>query len=305
MDVLYLYLLSVAVLQHLPCVWDTTMPVDVSVLTKVNEWLEAMEKNHSRGEGLEGMKKQDHWRDLSKTASYAIPSMLAKSFMFIFSMRDQLVKMHEDPDLIASQRQVIDLQAELIQCKNDQLQSLQAAVKNSVEDTVKAEFKSYSRAVQENLPQPTIAPEIVKSIVQTVVQEKDRSRSFIVFNLPDEEEEQLCSKVEEVLQELGEKPVIEACRLGTRRKDTATARPVKVILSSSVAVNQILAKAKRLRTSPRHKSVFICQDRSPADRAQHRLLVEELKNKRSADPSKKYYIKGGVVCDGGLRKNDT
>ena len=92
---------------------------------------------------------------------------------------------------------------------------------------MKAELKSYSRAVQENLPQPVIAQEIVKTIVQAVVQEEDRSRSFMVFNLPDEEEEQLCSKVEEVLQELGEKPVIEAIRLGTRSKDTATARPIK------------------------------------------------------------------------------
>ena len=153
---------------------------------------------------------------------------------------------------------------------------------------MKAEFKSYSRAVQENLPPPAITPETVKSIVQTVVQEEDGSRSFMVFNLPDEDEEQLCSKVGEVLQELGVKPVIEANRLGTRSKDTDTARPVKVFLSSSVTVNQILAKAKRLRTSSKHKSVFICQDRSPTDRAQHKLLVEEMKKKRNHDPSRKY-----------------
>ena len=275
------------------------------MLAEVNKWLHAMDKNHGRGEGLDKLKEQAHWRDLNKTAQYAVPSLLANSFKFLLNMRDQLVKLHEEPDLIASQRQVIDLQAELLQCKNDQLQSLQTTVKTSVEDTVKAEFQSYSKVVQENLPQPAISQETVKTIIKTVVQEEDRSRSFMVFNLPEEEEEQLSSKVGEVLQELGEKPRIEVSRLGTPCKDTDKVRPVRVDLSSSVAVNQILAKARRLRTSTKHKSVFICQDRSPADRAQHRLLVEELKKKRSDDPSKKYYIKGGIVCDGGLRNNDT
>jgi hypothetical protein len=76
-----------------------------------------------------------------------------------------------------------------------------------------------------------------------------------------------------MLQEVDEKPMIEATRLGTPSKENVKSRSVKVILSSSLAVNQILAKARRLRASTKHKSVFICQDRSPEDRAQHRLLV--------------------------------
>lgn len=280
------------------------MPVDMCLLAEIDHWLKLTEKGHGRGLGMDNLKSTEHWRDLSKTASYALPSMLGCSFNHILRMREELAKLQAEPSaLIASQKQVIDLQAELLQCKSDQLQSLQATVKTSVENTVKAEIKSYSEAVQENLPQPTIAQETVKSIVQAVVQEKDRSRSFMVFNLPEEEKEQLNSKVGEVLLELDEKPKMEAYRLGVgqRSKENAKVRPVKVILSSTVAVNQILAKARMLRSSPKHKSVYISQDRSPAEREQHRLLVAELKKKRTDDASKRYYIKGGVICDGGPR----
>ena len=253
------------------------MPVNAHLLTEVNNYLDTMETSHCKDKGLEELQNQEHWQNLSKTALYAIPALLAKSFRLLISTREQLVRLHEDPDLVASQTHIIDLQAELLQCKNDQLQSLQATVKTSVEDTVKAEFKSYSKVVQENLPQPAIAQETVKTIVQAVVQEEDRSRCFMVFNLPEEEEEQLSSKVEEILQELDEKPRLEACILGPRSEDTTKVRPVKVMLSSTVIVNQVLAKARRLRSSPKHKSVYISQDRSPAERAQHRILVAELK----------------------------
>ena len=129
----------------------------------------------------------------------------------------------------------------------------------------------------------------------------------MIFGLPEAEEENLDSAVGEILQELGEKPKVEASRLGTQPNSTAASRPrpVKLTLSSAVAASQILAKARRLRDSAKHRSVFICQDRSPADRAQHRLLVEELKKNRTADPSKRYYIKGGVICEGGLNRGNT
>jgi hypothetical protein len=285
------------------------MPVDMCLLAEVDRWLKLTESGNGGGLGMDNLKNINHWTSLSKTASHALPRMLTSCFKYMLSMREELVKLQAEPyDLVASQQQVIALQAELLQCKNDQLQSLQATVRTSVEDTVKAEFQTYSNvAAQKNVPQQAIPHEIVKNIVKSVVQEEDRSRSFMVFNLPeaeeDEDQDQLCSKVGEVLQELGEKPKIEASRLG--KPDKTKARPIKVSLSSSVAVNQILAKARSLRTSARHKAVFICHDRSPEERAQHRLLVEELKKRREDNPRTKFYIRGGVVCDGGVRKDDT
>lgn len=281
------------------------MPVDVHLLTTINSFLDGMQNNQLQGKELKILHEDAYWRDLSKTAAYCMPGLLAKSFKLLTSVREQLKQLHEDPDLVASQKQVIGLQAELLQCKNDQLEALQATVKTSVEDTVKAEIRCYSKVVQENLPPapPAISHETVKSIVQTVVQAEDRSRSFMVFNLAEEEEEQINSKVEEMLLVLDEKPKVEACRLGKRDPENPKVRPVKVTVSTSVAVSQILAKARNLRSSPKHSSVYISQDRSPAEREQHKLLVAELKKKRDADKSKRYYIKNGVICDGGTRQD--
>ena len=46
-----------------------------------------------------------------------------------------------------------------------------------------------------------------------------------------------------------------------------TLRPVKVTLSSYVAVNQIMSKALSLKSNEKHKSVFLSADRSLQQRA--------------------------------------
>ena len=52
--------------------------------------------------------------------------------------------------------------------------------------------------------------------MKTVVEEEDRSRSLMIFGLPEnkgEDEDQLNAKVNELLQEVGEKPKIDATRI--------------------------------------------------------------------------------------------
>ena len=247
--------------------------------------------------------------DFSKI-SFCILKSMGKQFPQLFrlylQMRDELTSQQEQRDLVVQQenaelvscrKRIIELQDELIQCKNDQLQALQTTVKSSVEDSVKAKFKTYSAVVKKNLPPTNIAPETVKILVRSVVEEEDRSRSIMVFGLSEEAgegEEQLVSKVEEVLLEIGEKPRVEAIRLGTSSNSASTrTRPVKVTVGSSLAVNQILAKAKRLGQSTKFSRVFISPDRSPAQRAEHRALVLALKDKRESDPSKRYYVRDG------------
>ena len=196
---------------------------------------------------------------------------------------------------ISSQKDVIRLQSELLASKTDQLQSLQTTVKTSVQDTVKAEFVSYSAAVQKTQTQ-VLAPENLKTVVRNVVEEEDRSRSVIVFGLPESADEQLCDKIGDVFQEIGEKPRIEANRLGKSSGNNGKVRPVKVTLSSSITANQILVKAKTLRQSDKFKSVFICPDRSLEQRVKHRKLVLELKSKTKEEPSKRHFIRGGTIC---------
>ena len=211
--------------------------------------------------------------------------------------------------LIKSQKQIIDLQAELLACKNEQLaykneqlacqneqlQSVQSSVKTTVEESIKAEFDMYSSKLQS--PAAAIAPDTVKSFVKTVVEEEDRSRSLMVFGLAESSKENLSTKISAVLQDIGEKPRFEACRVGksTSGDDKKKARPVKVTVSSSMIACHILSKSRNLRNTDDHSSVFICPDRSPGQRARHRELVQELKARENAEPEKKHFIKRGAV----------
>ena len=70
---------------------------------------------------------------------------------------------------------------------------------------------------------------------------------------------------------------------------------VKVTLSSSLMVSQILSKARRLRNSNRYKTVFISLDRSYEERAEHKTLVDKLKKKKAEEPNKRHFISNGTV----------
>ena len=148
-------------------------------------------------------------------------------------------------------------QKELSECKSEKLESMKKVVETSVADSVKEEFKSYSSVVGNSQPAaaPVISPEALKTVVKTVVAEEDRSRNLLVFGLPDDEEEQLEERISEVLETVGQKPKIEVQRLGKKKTSTST-RPVKVRLSSSLIVHQILDNARKLRLSAKFKTVF-------------------------------------------------
>ena len=209
-------------------------------------------------------------------------------------------------ELVKSQKQVIELQAELLvckneqlACKNEQLQSLQSSVKNTVEESLKAEFDTYSSKLQSQAPAsaPVIAADTIKSFVKTVVEEEDRSRSLMVFGLAEGNKENLSDKISAVFQDIGEKPRFEAYRLGAlgSGEDKKKIRPVKVTVSSSMIASQILSKSRKLKKTVDHASVFICPDRSPDQRAKHRELILEMRAREKAEPTKKFFIKRGAV----------
>ena len=137
------------------------------------------------------------------------------------------------------------MQSDLIECRNGQIESFKTAVASTVGDTVKAEFKTYSSALQKNLPQPkpTVKTEELKKAVQTVMQEEDRGRNVMIFNLPERENEDINTVGAGVFEAIGEKPRVEACRLG-KRKSSKSIRPVKVTVANSTVVSQILSKTK-------------------------------------------------------------
>jgi hypothetical protein len=196
--------------------------------------------------------------------------------------------------LIRSQESVIKLQRELLEAKANQLESVQTTVKSAVQDTVQAEIKLYSQAVLKASPNTTITEESLKKVVQKAVSEEDRSRNVLIFGLKETDEEKLSDKVDELFEQIEVKPNFEAVRIG--RKSADKTRPVKILLSNSNTVHQILSKSKNLKLSEHHKTVFISPDRSPEEQARHHLLVLEMKEKAKKDLKRRYYIRSGIIC---------
>ena len=205
--------------------------------------------------------------------------------------------------LIKNQETLINVQKELSECKSEKLESLEKVVKSSVANSVKEEFKSYSSVVSSSQPTaPTFCPEALKTVVQTVVAEEDRSRNLLVFGLPEGDGEELETKVSEIFEEVGQKPKLEAQRIGKKKTDGATTRPVKVCVSSSLIVQQILSNARNLRQSAKFKTVFLSPDRSPEERESRRELIASMRARALEEPDKKFYIREGQILS--VNRND-
>ena len=170
----------------------------------------------------------------------------------------------------------------------------------TVQDSVKTEMMSYSDALKESSGSTTAAPAItpatVKKVVRDVIKEEDRSKNVMVFGLTEEDGELLNEKIGNVFVSIGEKPPLAAVRVGSRPETGERRRPVKVTLSSSTAVQQILSRAKLLKQQEELKYVYVSPDRTPAERSARRLLVEERKKRAEDDPGRIHFIKGGKVC---------
>ena len=154
---------------------------------------------------------------------------------------------------------------------------------------MQSEIKSYSSALAEKAQPTVISPDVLKKVVQAAVEEEDRSKNIMFFGLDEEKNETLSNRVDEVFVSVGEKPSFVASRVG--KKSGSKPRPVKVTLTGNSSIHLILAKAKRLRTVDKFKSVFLSPDRSPDERAQHRNLILELKQRIIEQPDKKHFIK--------------
>ena len=168
---------------------------------------------------------------------------------------------------------MIELQAELLKCKEDQLTSLRSTVQSTVQDTVQTEMRSYGDALMKK-PHPgaAISPAAFKTIVKSVIKDEDRTKNLVVFGLAEENGEQLDDKISDVFLGIGEKPRIAAVRVGS--KDGGGCRPVKVTLPSSTAAHQILTNARKLRQLEPFKSVYVSSDRSQAEQAKEEARTQ-------------------------------
>ena len=146
---------------------------------------------------------------------------------------------------LVDQTKIIDLQNQLIEKQEEQL--------SAVKTTGATQMKTYTSAVMKSC-NTALAPKKIQAAVMKVTDTNERSKNVIVYGIKENDGEQIEKKVEEVLMEIDEKPLIEQCvRVGTTRDGSM--RPVKCSLKSTLHVQRILNNAQKLHTKDAMGSV--------------------------------------------------
>ena len=97
------------------------------------------------------------------------------------------------------------------------------------------------------------------------------------------------------------KPKVDVSRIGSSVQSTSQdssnrkPRPVKVTVASSAIVKEVLSRAKHLKNCSGFRGVYISPDRSVEQRAEHRKLVTELKQRLIDQLEKRHFIRGNVA----------
>ena len=156
---------------------------------------------------------------------------------------------------IDDQAKILELQRDLIVRRDNELKAVQ--------NTVQTEMKSYASVVSENCS-AALAPKKIEAAVRKVSDKDDRSKNVIIYGVEESDSESLKEKIETVLEEIGEKPVLrDFCRVGVKKSEIKCPRPIKFTLSNSDHVNQVLRSAKQLHIKEGSRSVYICPDKMP------------------------------------------
>ena len=202
-------------------------------------------------------------------------------------------------ELIAAQRSVVKLQQQLLatqekllETQAEKLQEMTTVVDTAVDKGIRSYSQVVSRTIKDSVP--VLSEKTLKKVVQEAVTDEDRSRNVVVFGLTEEKSEDLDSKITNLFNDIEEKPSFEAVRIGEQTEETN--RPVKICLRNSDTVHRILQKAKNLRKSAMHRTVYVQPDRSPEERAKHRELVAEMRRRAREDPDSYFFIFSGEVC---------
>ena len=201
-------------------------------------------------------------------------------------------------ELIAAQRSVVKLQQQLLatqekllETQAEQLKKMTTVVDTAVDKGIRSYSQVVSRTIKDSVP--VLSEKTLKKVVQEAVTDEDRSRNIVVFGLTEETSEDLDNKITNLFNDVEEKPSFEAVRIGEQSEEKN--RPVKICLRNSETVHRILQKAKNLRNTATHRTVYVQPDRSPEERAKHRELVAEMRRRASEDPDNYYYIHGGSI----------
>eukprot|EP00116_Pleurobrachia_bachei_P009400 sb/3469662/ len=189
-------------------------------------------------------------------------------------------------------RRTVKLQEQVIQLQGEQL--------HRVTETVQKDLRTFSAVVTQNC-KAAFAPKKIQKVVEKVTHKPvdtgpDRSKNLMVFGLPeceDETDSVLKGEIENVLVELGERPTIEAQRVGLKRGGRE--RPVIVKLQSREMLLSLLQKAKQLKQTELYCGVYLSRDMSLAERSERRELHRTVKELRESNPERQFRVRKGAI----------
>ena len=197
-------------------------------------------------------------------------------------------------ETISDKAAIINLQKDIVNKNTAHLKDMQS--------TVQTEMKSYAEVLEKSHSNSVICQDKLKNVVKSVAEEENRCRNVMVFGMTEVENQDLVANVTDMLDCIGEKPrILDCMRVGVPKQGKH--RPVKITLSSSDVVQQILRKSRNLNSRECFKSVYVSPDRSPEDRAAHKQLVIEMKEKIKTEPNKYHFIRNKTIISR-VKEND-
>ena len=219
-----------------------------------------------------------HWLE---TVCWIVDSCSVPLLQNAVPLVDKVSELQED--MIHRQAKVLELQRELILRRDEEIKAVQS--------TAQKEVKTFSAVVEKNCS-VAFSTKKIEAAVKKVADAEDRSKNIIVYGVEESENEKLEEKVETILLEIGEKPLVRDCvRVGIKKSDGNLSRPIKLTLKNSDHVAQVLRNARKLHTKEGYKTVYICPDRTAEERRAYKKLLELLREKRKSEPHRVHVIK--------------
>ena len=150
------------------------------------------------------------------------------------------VKMEKlQSDCITSQKSVINLQEQLIQCKDEEVVAVQS--------TVKSEIKSWADVVSKSESRKQLTTQSIQNAVKSAMGEDQRCKNVLIFGLQEAgNDDELRVSVEEIMDHCsgGSTSIVkDFVRIGAMKSDMF--RPVKVSLKTREAAVRVLSGAKK------------------------------------------------------------
>eukprot|EP00116_Pleurobrachia_bachei_P009768 sb/3470030/ len=181
---------------------------------------------------------------------------------------------------------VIELQKTVIDVQKEQLNSVETSVqKVKAYSTVMAQNYAAASPVAKRVQSPP-EPPTSKPPTATLVP--------LASRVPETNEDSDRANLEELFYELKEKPkVANMKRIGERNENRP--RPLLVSLEKRATLLELLKKARQLKESKKHSTVYLSPDLNPTQLKERKALLATLKRVRTDDPDGNYYIKNNMI----------